>query len=338
MKRIAWIALLLCTACSGGSTDEVSPVPSALVTLARAERGVLVQRVTLYGSAEDSAGGKVVLIAPAEALVARIVAPVGTGVARGDVVAELSPAPNTRLDIAKASADARAADAAYARARRLRDDGLVGDAEVETARAAAAGTDATRASLAGRAGALTLRAIAPGFVESVAVSPGDLVPAGAAVATITRSGDLRGRFGADPAIARTLHPGTPIRIEATAGRAAFEVPIQSVTPVVDPTTKLAAIFVLLPASGGIGAGEALTATVAASAVNEALTIPYAALLDDGGQPYVFVVVGNVAHRRNVAVGAAEGDRVAITGGVHAGEPVIIQGGTAVEDGMKVRTR
>ncbi len=332
------IALLALSACSNDTADESPPTPVALVKLARVEQGALAQRVTLYGIAEGGAAGKIALTAPTEALVARIIAPVGTRVARGQVIAQLSPAPNTRLDIARASTDTRAADAAYARAKRLRGDGLVGDAEVETARAAAASADATRASLAGRAGALTLRAFASGFVESVAVNPGDLIQAGATVATIARAGDLRGHFGVDPTTVRALRPGTPLKVEPSAGRAAFAVPIDSVAPVVDPTTKLASVFVRIPAAAGLGVGETLTGTVAVGVSNDALTVPYAALLDDAGQPYVFVVASGVAHRRDLVIGATEGDRVAITKGLRAGEQVVTDGGTAVEDGMKVRTK
>ena len=53
---------------------------------------------------------------------------------------------------------------------------------------------------------------------------------------------------------------------------------------------------------------------------------------------MFVVARGVAHRRDVGVGATEGDRVAITKGVRPGELVVTQGGTAIDDGMKVRTK
>jgi RND family efflux transporter MFP subunit len=339
MIRWTLPALLLLAGCSsGGDSADTTQAPVALVALGRVEQGQVTQTVTLYGIADSGASGTMVLAAPAEAIVARIVAPVGSKVARGQVVAELSPGPNTRLDIAKASADARAADAAYARAKRLRADGLVGDSEVETARAAAQSADATRTSLSGRAGALTLRAPAAGFVQSVGAAVGDLVQPGANVATLARAGDLRAHFGADPTVARELHAGTPVRIEATRGRAAFAVPVLSIGPVVDPQTKLASVFAAIPAQAGLAVGETLTGTVTVGSSNDALTIPYAALLDDGGQPYVYVVAGGIAHRHDVTTGATSGDRIAITKGVSAGDQIVTQGGTALEDGMKVRTK
>lgn len=340
MKSWMPALLLVCTACSGsgGGGEAPAPEPVALVALAPAQPGTLTRHVTLYGVAEAGPGGSLTLTAPAEALVAGIVAPVGTRVRRGDVVVRLAATPATRLDIVKASADARAADAAYARARRLRANGLVGDAEVETARAAAAAADATRASLVGRADALTLRAPAAGIVDTVAVTAGALVQSGASVATVARPGDIRARFGADPSVARALAPGSTIRIDANAARAGFAARIDSVSPIADPQTRLAPVFARLPAAARIAIGEVLTGTVVAGAAGGTATIPYAALLDDGGQPYVYVVAGGVAHRRDVTAGATEAGRVAILKSVAAGERVVTEGGTAVEDGMKVRTR
>ena len=209
MKFPLLIPALLLAGCSAGSEAEDAADPVALVSLARAEQGVIAAEVTMYGTAESGAAGKQALAAPADAVVSSIAAPVGTRVAQGDVVAVLSAAPTTRLDLTKAATDARAADAAFARAQRLRSDGLVSDAEVEAARAAAA-------------------------------------------------------------------------------------------------------------SG--------------------LTIPYAALLDDGGQPFVYVAKDGVAHRHDVETGPATGDRIAIIKGISVNDQVVTQGGTALEDGMKVRTK
>ena len=335
-KAILPTILLLC-ACSRGGADQ-APAPTALVALGRAEQGAIAQTVTLYGVAQSGAAGNLVLTTPAEAIVSRIGAPVGSRVQKGELIVQLTPAPNTRLDIAKASADARSADAAYARARRLRADGLTSDAEVETARAAAQTADATRASLSARAGALALRAPATGFVESVVAKPGDLVQAGATVATLVRPGDLRAQFGADPSVARALRVGASLKIEAAAGQLAVSVPITSIDPRVDPQTRLASVFANLPPDMGLSIGETLRGTVAISANGGGVTIPYAALLDDGGQPYVFVVTGGVAHRHDVVVGPVNGDRAAITKGVSTGDQIVTKGGTALEDGMKVRTK
>lgn len=335
---IALLGAALLAACSGGNQSDEAPSPVALVSLGTAERGAVTRTVTVYGSADAGASGTIALIAPAEALVSRILAPVGTHVRAGQAVAVLTPSPTTRVDLAKAASDASAADHAYARAQRLRADGLASDADVETARAAAASADALVRSMRQQAARLTLRAPAAGIVQTMANQTGDLVAAGASVATIARASDLRAHFGVDPAVARAIRSGTPIRITAGDGTAPIEAKVESVDPLVDPQTRLGSLYAPLPAAAGISAGEALSGTVEAGSSSDALTVPYAALLDDGGQPYVFVVSHGVAHRHDVETGATSGDRIAVLKGVAAGDRVIIEGGTAVEDGMKVRTK
>jgi RND family efflux transporter MFP subunit len=293
--------------------------------------------VTLYGAVENDAYGRHVLAAPIEARLVAIDAPVGTAVRAGQVVARLAPSPTSRVDLAKARSDAAAARSAYARAQRLRADGLASDADVETARAAAETATATSASMAASSGALTLRTPAAGFIETIAFAPGDIVPAGSAVATLAASGRLRARFGIDPTLAGRLHRGMALHAATPDGKT-IDLPIQSVDPVVDPQTRLASVFATVPAGAGIGANATLTATVSLAGGGAALSVPYAALLDDAGQPYVFVVANGVAHRREVELGPVGGDRVAIARGLKPGDRVVTAGGTAIEDGMKVRTK
>ncbi len=331
-------ALALLAACSGGSETANAPEPSALVRVANAEAAPVRTSVRIYGTADAGASGTVILSAPQEAFVVAIDAPAGSAVAPGQVVARLSPGPSARLEVARAESEARAAQLAYARALRLRGDGLVGNAEVETARAAAQSAGATRSNLAQRAAALTLRAPSAGHVATVSAGLGSLIQPGTPVASIVGAGDLRARFGVDPALARRIPAGSSLRITPSGGGDSFTVPILSVDPAVDPATRLASILVRLPAAAGIGAGEPLTGELALPGAGNAPTVPYATLLDEGGQAYLFVVSGGVAHRRDVTAGPSDGRLVSILSGLRPGETVVIEGGTALEDGMHVRTR
>jgi RND family efflux transporter MFP subunit len=332
------LATIALCACSGGAPADNVAAPVALVTLATVAAAPVQANVRIYGTADAGASGTITLSAPEEAIVSSIDAPAGSAVGRGQVIARLAPGPTARLDIARAAADARGAQLALARAQRLRGDGLVGNAEVETARTAASSASATLANLSQRSAGMTLRSPAPGHVSTISASLGALVPAGTPIVSIVRAGDLRARFGVDPALARSIPRGASVRVAPSGGGGAFTVPILSVDPSVDPMTRLASIFVQVPAAANIGAGEPLTGEVGMASPAGAPTIPYAALLDEGGQAYVYVVVGGVAHRRDIAVGPSDGQRIVVVSGLRAGEVVVVQGGTAVEDGMRVRTR
>lgn len=340
--RIAIVAAGLVTlaACSAsdGAGDDAAAAPVALVSLAPATQGRIAQTVELFGEVERGGANQSVLSAPVEATVESIAISPGDAVRTGEVIARMRPSPGTRAQADAAAAQARAAAQSLARAMRLKADGLASDADVEAARAASAAASAQATALSRQEAGLVLRAPRSGYVVTLGANPGNLVPPGTAVATISSGGAPVGRFGIDPETAAKLSPGMPVEVSGAAGGATIAATIASISPVADPQTRLATVIVRLPAGQGLAAGQTLTARVPVAESDDAVTIPYAALLDDGGQPFVYVVEQGVAHRRDVITGATDGARVAVLKGVSAGQQVVTAGGTGVEDGMKVRTR
>lgn len=337
MKRgLLIFSMLLLASCGKGSDEEGNAAdgPVAEVRVATATMGSSESTITVYGATEAAPGSVHSLIAPAEAIVDAVLAPTGTPVAAGQAIVSLRPSRVSRLESAKAISDAQATSAAYARALRLRKDGLASDADVETARSAAA---AARAALAnsGIGGGLTLRAPAAGTVQGLTAKPGDQLAAGTTVATIAGRGDLRARFGVDPAVAPRIRPGSTAQVQLAGGGTPVSVPIVGMDPSVDPTTRLASLFVRVPAGLSLAVGIPLRATVPVGAAGQGVTVPYAALLDDGGRSYVFVVSKGVAKRVDVSPGSSAGDTVQILKGLQPGDQVVTEGGTALEDGMKV---
>lgn len=331
------LPLALLGACgSGGTPEPEAAPPTATVRTALAVSGSSVADLVLYGVAQPGPGSERALGIQSEAVVTSIAAPTGTAVRAGQVVAALRPSATAQLDTTRAATDAAGATAAYERAKRLRADGLVSDAEVETARAAATTANATLANATGRNDALVLRAPVAGTVQALIAKPGDLVPAGTTVATIVMTGNLRARFGIDPAVARQVRAGQPIGLSVLRSGASIATTVAGVDPQVDATTRLASVFARIPSGTTIGAGEALRASLALGGTRQGITIPYRALLDDGGRSFVFVVEGGVAKSRDVSPGSSEGDRVEVLKGLVPGERVVTEGGTALEDGMKVR--
>jgi RND family efflux transporter MFP subunit len=338
LLSIAPLALL--AACSGGAgniaDNAAASEPVAAVRTGLAAKGTTTDTLTVYGAAEAGPGNERSMSTQAEAVLSRIVAPTGTAVRAGQVVAILTPSATARLDTAKAASDAAAANAALARAIRLRRDGLVSDADVETARAAAMAANATRSTTAQRNGTLVLRAPASGTVQNLTAKPGDLIAAGTTVATIGATGDLRARFGIDPSLAARVHPGQPIEFSPINSDTRLTSTVSGVDPQVDATTRLASVFAQVPNGQGVGGGEPLRAAINVGAAAVGVTIPYAALLDDGGRSYVFVIEDGEAKEREVSPGNSAGDRIQILKGLKPGERVVVEGGTALEDGMKVR--
>ncbi len=339
MKQLPGLApILFLAACGGAAGPGEGPAlaPVAMVTTAPVETGMANEDVTVYGVVEAEPGTDMAVSTQADATIVAIRAAAGALVKRGQVIAVLAPSALTRLDAAKTISDAAAANAALARAARLRADGLVSDAEVETARAAARAAAATRVSAAQRVGTLVLRAPRSGTVGPMSLRIGDFVPAGTSVATIAEVGDVRARFGLEPAIAAHVRPGMPIALVLPGSDAPVAAVISGMDAQADPATRLSAAYAHIPGGTGVAAGQAVSARIVLGATSRGITIPYRALLDDGGRSYVFVVAGGVAKARDVSPGSSAGDRIRILDGLKPGEMVVVEGGTALEDDMKVQ--
>lgn len=69
-----------------------------------------------------------------------------------------------------------------------------------------------------------------------------------------------------------------------------------------------------------------------------LTIPAAAMRNNGGSDVVFVLDDGRAHLRSIKVSGREGDKVVVDSGLSAGERVIIKGPENLTDGQKVKER
>jgi RND family efflux transporter MFP subunit len=339
MKTLApLILVLLLAGCGGGASDEAkAPEATALVKTAPATLGATRDELSVYGAAEAAPGGERAVVVPSEAIVAAVDAPTGTMVHAGQAILTLRPSPTTKVDAAKANGDAATATAAYQRALRLRKDGLNSDADVETARAAMVAAQAAVNVPRVGVNGLVLRAPISGVVQGLNVKLGDQIAAGTTVASIATKGDLRARFGVDPAVAQRIHVGEPITVTLISGGAPIASLVNGVDPQIDATTRLASVYARIPAVTGVGPGEPLRGNITVSGSASGITIPYSALLDDGGRSYVFVVRGGVAKSRDVSPGNSSGDRIQILKGLAPGEQVVTEGGTALEDDMKVRT-
>jgi RND family efflux transporter MFP subunit len=336
MKPILLLALLL-VGCSPKPAEESKP--TALVTTALVERGAAQDFITAYGAAEFLPTGEHGLTAPIEAVVASIPAPAGTQVRAGQPVVVLTPSPATRLEVDKANHEAEEADAAYARAQRLRATGLDSDADVETARATAASADETRRTMAARTGAaLVLTAPAAGVVEAVALAQGDLAAAGVNVAKVGDPTALRARLGVEPSEIGAIRVGAPVRLGAAAEDVGREgsASVMAVDPRADAQTRLASVSVLLPPGLGFTPGAPVRGAILLRERTGAVLIPRAAVLYEQDRPYVFLAAGGTAHKVFVFLGAEQGDRVEVLRGVDPGARIVVEGASALEDGMTVR--
>jgi multidrug efflux pump subunit AcrA (membrane-fusion protein) len=95
---------------------------------------------------------------------------------------------------------------------------------------------------------------------------------------------------------------------------------------VDRDTRTIPVVFEFPNFRGLRVGTNLQVNLYTGRVLNGPTVPASALVDDGGQPVVFVQLGGESfERRAVQPGFRDGDLVAIARGLKAGERVVTRG-------------
>jgi RND family efflux transporter MFP subunit len=95
---------------------------------------------------------------------------------------------------------------------------------------------------------------------------------------------------------------------------------------------------ILPDMGVKVAFQETVDDAASAPATAGVTVPAAALRREEGRDYVLVVSDGNVERRAVAASAGPGDSVTVSGGLAAGEAVVIEGPPDLSDGMAVKEK
>ena len=320
---------------------------------APAERHRMGASVLLAAEIEPRTGGQVDVTTPVAGRVAGDLPAraVGSHVARGDTLAEIIPhsghgedRPGLELDVAEARDAVELAHAERSRVERLVEVGALptrrqlearvaeqtAEARVTAAEAHLAQLDSTRRGEGEGARNIRfiLRAPMSGIVAESDATPGASVEEGARLFRLVALDRVH--------IVGSLPEAALARVEELVG-AELEVPgfaapvaldrLIAVGRVLDPDTRtVPIIYELRDPDRRLAIGQAVSLRVFVSATTEAVTLPDSAIVDDAGQPVVFVqVAGESFERRAVELGNRESGLVQITGAVAVGERVVVRG-------------
>jgi cobalt-zinc-cadmium efflux system membrane fusion protein len=309
--------------------------------------------LTVPATIEPRAGGSVDVRSPAAGrVVSGSPRTMGAAVGRGATLAEIiarndriGEAPVLKVELAQAEAQLRLAEQELARIERLAAAGAVPQRRVAETRAAQEAATA-RVTIAreqlqhlelSRTGQGTgdpgerviIRAPIAGAIVEHHATPGAAIEAGALLYRIVAV-DRVNVVGAVPEqhVAR-LQNITAAEIEVPGLPSALRTArLLSIGRVVDPIKRSVPItFELVNPPSAVAVGQAVTLRLIAGARGNEIAVPANAVIDDGGQPIVFIQTGGESfERRPVRVGGQrEGGLVQITEGLDGGERIVTRG-------------
>ncbi len=277
----------------------------------------------------------------------------GQSVKKGQVLAWLVPRLGGETDLAtlraaanKAQVERDLADQELARLESLYKQEAVPEKRVIAARAAVAlakaERDATRQRLGQYGGevggGIALKAPVSGTLADVRVTPGAYAEAGTPLFHIVDRGRLWLELRVpETEAARLAKPtgaafkvgGDGPGVEITAGKNDRLVAVGGVVDAVTRTVPV--VFEFNPGELALPIGMAVQAQVFAGGAREAVAIPASSVLDEGGMSVVFVMTGGESfERRQVRLGAREGDWVEVLDGLTPGSRVVSRGAYLVK--------
>lgn len=308
---------------------------------------------------EPLAGGEAVVSAPADGrFVARALLTIGDRVTAGQEIGAIQPrlsegvADRAALVASEAEAESSvdAAKAELARAERLLNERAVparrvedaqralkvAEARLSAARARLAQRDETLRTGGGAAGgnAFVLRAPISGRIAEVMAAQGASFSEGAALFRIVRT---------DRVELEVHVPASDAPLQAAVSDIALEIPgrpdaiplkanHQHDAGVIDPKTRALPVKFDLDNRGGqLLIGQIGTAVIYTGGKQRMLVVPKAAVLTEGGRPYVFVQIGGESFsRRFIDIAARDGDQIGIRSGITSGERVVTRGAYDVQ--------
>ncbi len=330
-------------------------------TMTQATERTLRPSMALSGTLRGRADGEAMVTAP---VAGRLLTASGTfprlgqQVERNQILVTLAPLPSGNTGVASLQLAVARSELALEHAKRERQrlEGLMGDGTVPERRVAEARhreaesqaeltaaqrrlaqhSRVQRVSSSGRGGGgMMVRAPTSGTVVAVHAAPGEFVEAGRAIFQIIDTQRLWLEVKVPEANIGRIEEPSGAWFDIAGFDQHFDVPAEALVSsggVVDPRTRtVSIIFNIDNPNGRLRAGMFASVHLLTGAPVRVLSIPAAAVLDDGGQQVVFVQAGGETFlRRPVQLGIRDGDNVEVTQGVQPGEYVAVKGAFMVK--------
>jgi RND family efflux transporter MFP subunit len=350
-RAVVVAVALLAAGCSKSTVEEVQTTAAAPVKTITLAPSTVEGVVAASGLVSAAPGADWVITAPEPARIVELPKAEGDRVKTGDLLVRFEiPARTTEVAARRAEVDqARArvdnAQASVKRLTTLFEHGVAAQKELEDARRdlaeaqaalvqAEAGTQAA-AVLASRS---IVRARFPGVVAKRAHNPGDMVEATSADVILRVIDPAKLQVVAAvpiPDLARVL-VGKPVRVIVPGAEAPEQGKVLTRPAAVEPTGVSADVRISFTAMTRLAVGTPVRVEIVAEQRPNALAVPVEAIIHEDEDAFVMVAgADNKAHKRKVTIGITTPKLAEITGGLKAGEAVIVQGQQGLPDGAAI---
>lgn len=181
-----------------------------------------------------------------------------------------------------------------------------------------------------------LRADKPGVVSGIFAEAGQVVGAGQPVLTVVQDGEREVEISVPENRLEELRNGQRLKVTFWAlPMVAVDGRVREVAPVADTVTRTYKVRIsLLNPAPEIKLGMTASVTVVGSS-SQTITVPLAAVYQNGAQPAVWVVNGDTLALRPIRTGPFGDGTVQVLEGLQPGERIVTAGVHKLRDGQQV---
>ncbi|MEO6103220.1 MAG: efflux RND transporter periplasmic adaptor subunit [Pseudoxanthomonas sp.] len=315
----------------GKPIPKIEAVP---VEVSRATRKAI--SASYSGTANLEAPGEAMVVAKTSGVMVQLLAEEGDQVRAGQVLARID-GDRVRLEVVRQQATVRKLENNYRRSKELAAQKLV---SAESSDQIKYDLESARASLALAQLELSYsNIVAPisGVVAQRMVKPGNLIALNAPVFRIVNNAHLEGVLNAPERELSRLKVGLPLRmvVDAVPGKV-FEGKVDRIAPVMDASSGTFRVVCAFDNAPELRPGMFGRIEVVYDQRQDVLTVPRMALIEDEGEPAVYVVDGKQAKRTVVKLGYSNGEIAEVRSGLKEGDRVVTAGKVAIRDGTEVQ--
>lgn len=332
---------LALTGCKSGADAEAkakaeeNKTPDAVpVEVARASRRAIAASYT--GTAPLEARGESQVVAKTSGVALQVMVEVGQQVRAGQVLIRLD-SDRAALQAAQSAAQMRKLEANYNRSLQLSKQQLVSANDLDQLK-----FDLENARAVNRLANLEMsyaNVTAPisGVIAERSIKTGNFVQINTPIFRIVDTSRLEATLNVPERELATLKAGLPVQLQVDAlpGHP-FEGRVDRVAPVIDSGSGTFRVICAFDSGGLLQPGMFGRIKIDYDQRADALVVPRVALLDDEGDPAVFVIKGDKTARVPVKLGYIDGQWAEVRSGLTEGTQVVVAGKTALRDGTVVQ--
>jgi len=260
---------------------------------------------------------------------------VGQKVSRGQVLAQLD---NSVLQqsIAKAQAQISLNRTLYQRQKALWDQKIGTEVQYLQAQTTLQSSEKELSGLRQQANQSRIVSPINGTIDQMDLKLGQVAQPGTTGIRIVNDQNLKVKADVPESYSGSVNTGNNVKVLVPDANDSLTTRVTFAAKAIDPVSRSFAVEVKLPSRPGIRPNMTAILKIADYSKSTAIVVPIKAIQRSEDGDYVFINNGGTAKRVVIKLGKTYGGQTEITSGLKAGDQLITEGVTDVEDGDKIK--